>query len=73
MQNAVNSSSLLNLCNSDECDARYGTSCYVLVSTLMTWEGARSRCLLEGGHLVTIDSQAENNVVVGIANSKFFI
>ena len=59
--------------NSDECDARYGISCYVFVSTPLTWEGARSRCLLEGGHLATIDSQAENDVVQQTAISKFYI
>ena len=70
----VITSSLLRLyVNLDECDAQYGTSCYVFVSTPLTWEGARSRCILDGGHLATIDSKGENDVIQKIAICKFYM
>ena len=57
---------------SGACDARYAGACYVIVSELLNWQGARSRCEAAGGHLVTIDSSAENDVVYALAVSKFY-
>ena len=56
---------------SDTCDAQYADSCYAIVSEPLTWQGARSRCEVWGGHLVTIDSSAENDVIHSIAVGKF--
>ena len=57
--------------NSDVCDARRGSSCYVMTSELLTWQNASSRCEASGGHLVTIESQAENDAIQNMAFSKF--
>ena len=57
---------------SGACDARYAGACYVIVSELLNWQGARSRCEAAGGHLVTIDSSAENEIIHTIAASKFY-
>ena len=54
------------------CDAMYAGSCYVIVSESLTWTSARSSCETIGGHLVTIDSQEENDVIHNIAVSKFY-
>ena len=56
----------------DVCDGRHGNSCYVIVSESLTWQNARSKCESTGGHLATIDSQAENDVILNIAASKFY-
>ena len=53
------------------CDATYLSSCYIFVTELLTWESARSRCQSMGGHLATIDSQEEKNVIYRMVNSKF--
>ena len=37
---------------------------------LLTWADARARCVQLGGHLVIIESQAENQVVLNLAQSK---
>ena len=54
------------------CDARNGSSCYVMNPHWLTWEDARSWCEAGGGHLVTIDSQEENDMIHNIAASKFY-
>ena len=53
------------------CDATYLSSCYIFVTDLLNWESARSRCHSKGGHLATIDSQEEKNVIHRMVNSKF--
>ena len=68
----VVSSSLLVNPGLDLCDAVYADSCYVIVSESLTWTSARSSCETIGGHLVTIDSQEENDVIHNIAVSKFY-
>ena len=58
--------------NTGACDATYLSSCYIFVTELLTWESARSRCHSKGGHLATIDSQEEKNVIYRMVNSKFW-
>ena len=53
------------------CDATYLSSCYIFVTEKLTWESARRKCHSMGGHLATIDSQEENNVIHRLVNSKF--
>ena len=55
------------------CGERYLSSCYIFVNEQQTWESARIRCHSMGGHLATIDSQAESNVVHRMVNSKFYM
>uniref|UniRef100_A0A3P9N7L2 C-type lectin domain-containing protein n=1 Tax=Poecilia reticulata TaxID=8081 RepID=A0A3P9N7L2_POERE len=38
---------------------RFGCSCYLLSSSMSSWEGSRAQCLLTGADLVTISSQEE--------------
>ena len=57
--------------NSDVCDARHGSSCYVMTSELLTWQNASDRCEAAGGHLAAIESQAENDAIQNMAFSKF--
>ena len=53
------------------CDGRSGSSCYVIFPELLTWQGARNSCEAAGGHLATIESQEENDVIQNIAVGKF--
>ena len=54
------------------CEAVYADSCYVIVFKSLTWKSARSRCEGMGGHLVTIESQEENDLINNIRASKFY-
>ena len=54
------------------CDATHLSSPYVIVFESLTWQGARSRCVSMGGHLVTIESQKENDLINNIKASKFY-
>ena len=56
--------------NSDGCDGRHLSSCYNAVSAKLNASAARSRCQLMGGDLATIESQAENDVVLSILRSN---
>ena len=55
----------------DVCTGRYNNSCYIVVNETLTWQQASSRCQAMGGHLATIDSQAENGVIHSLIASKF--
>ena len=63
---------------SDLCDEVYVDSltrsvrCYVVVHTSLTWQEARSACEALNGHLVTIESQEENDVMRKLKFSKFY-
>ena len=57
---------------SDLCDEVYVDSCYVVVHTSLTWQEARSACEAFNGHLVTIESQEENDVMRKLKFSKFY-
>ena len=54
------------------CDATHLASSYVIVSESLTWQDARSRCEGMAGHLVTIGSQEENDLINNIKASKFY-
>ena len=45
------------------CDATFEESCYLLMTEQLVWAEARERCLLFGGRLVSIESEAENSVI----------
>ena len=57
---------------SDLCDEVYVDSCYVVVHTSLTWQEARSACEALNGHLVTIESQEENDVIKNLKGSKYY-
>ena len=68
----VVSSSLLVNPGLDLCDAVYADSCYVIVSESLTWQEARSVCGTLDGHLVTIESQEENDAINILKGSKYY-
>ena len=43
-----------------------GSSCYRHFSDTKTWNDAEADCVIEGGHLVSIESLNENNVVYNL-------
>ena len=70
-ETVVSSSLLVNL-GLDLCDAVYAGSCYVIVLVSLTWQKARSVCGTLDGHLVTVESQEENDVINKLKGSKFY-
>jgi cysteine-rich repeat protein len=44
-------------------DLLFAGHCYSVFPTAVTWEDASNACLIVGGHLVTIESAAENNAL----------
>ena len=48
----------------------FGGSCYIVETQGLTWSDARARCVDWGGHLAIIDSLAENEFVVDLAQRK---
>ena len=55
---------------SDACDARYGSSCYIVVTEQLYWVSARDRCEALGGHLATIENQEENDIITRLVAGK---
>ncbi len=47
--------------------------CYWYVSAATSWGAAEADCVVEGGHLASITSAAENTFVNGLASSSFWI
>ena len=59
-------SSFQNFCSGSTCPSGWtlnGTFCYGILETLTYWANARSLCDNDGGDLVSIHSQAENDFV----------
>uniref|UniRef100_A0A3B3YAL2 C-type lectin domain-containing protein n=1 Tax=Poecilia mexicana TaxID=48701 RepID=A0A3B3YAL2_9TELE len=53
---------------------RFGCSCYLLSSSMNSWEGSRAQCLRTGSDLVTISSQEEMEFLDQLgAQLKFWI
>ena len=52
---------------SAHCDAVFEGSCYIVEVERLTWTEARARCVQLGGHLASIESHAENQIVFGLA------
>ena len=48
----------------------FEVSCYIVVEERLQWTDARARCVALGGHVVIIESQAENQVVFDSAQLK---
>ena len=58
---------------SGDCGGQYGNSCYIVMPIPLNWLNASRWCQAVGGHLATIESQAENEVVHRAAlASKFY-
>ena len=52
------------------CHGVFESSCYTVEVEELTWADARARCVALGGHLAIIESQAEDQFVVGLAQGK---
>ena len=48
----------------------FGGSCYIVEEDRLTWADARDRCVQLGGHLVIIESEAEDQFVFELAEGK---
>ena len=57
--------------NTGFCGGNYGSSSFIVVPVPLSWQNASSNCQVMGGHLATIESQAENNIIHDAAASKF--
>ena len=53
-----------------QCDGVFEGSCYTMETQGLTWADARARCVDGGGHLVIIESQAENQFVANLTQGK---
>ena len=49
-----------------------GSSCYKLLSISKTWQDAENHCQKEGGHLTSIHSPEEQNLVVSLHSGSFW-
>ena len=54
------------------CDAMHLLPYYVVVNDSLTWQDARSSCEGMGGHIVTIESLEENDLINNIKTSEFY-
>ena len=54
-----------------QCDAVSDGSCYIVEAELLTWADARARCVQLGGHLVIIESHAEDQFVATLYEDKW--
>ena len=54
------------------CDAMHLLTYYVVVNDSLTWQDARSSCEGMGGHIVTIESLEENDLINNIKTSEFY-
>lgn len=52
---------------SDPCGATLDGHCYATIREALTWDDARNTCELLGGHLVTIDGDAEQAIAWALA------
>ncbi|XP_031568347.1 delta-like protein C [Actinia tenebrosa] len=48
-------------------------NCYLVINEYLPWNDAESRCVSEGGHLVSIHSESENEAVVNLIGMEFWI
>lgn len=44
------------------------SSCFFLITELLTWEAAENKCQQIGGHLISIDDNAEQAFIAGKIN-----
>ena len=48
----------------------YESYCYLLVKTKKEWDGAKSYCQNQGGHLAKTTSSGVNNFILNLVNSN---
>ena len=51
----------------------FNSHCYKFIQTKKTWSGAKTYCVGQGGYLVTVYSQAENDFVDNFVNSNVWM
>ncbi|ELT94463.1 hypothetical protein CAPTEDRAFT_227762 [Capitella teleta] len=47
-----------------------GRSCYIFNTNQVVWQTARSTCLQDGGHLVTLETEGESDFILQILRSS---
>ena len=66
MKLTLNLDDHLSTLSAPESRQRFNGRCYDYVPTLLTWTDAQKNCQDQGGNLVSIHSEAENNFVVNL-------